>query len=59
MHLEMMNLTSDIKYVIEQQGDAYYLFSIVKTNFGGDAKNFIRMSASRKTLEETVKKLSK
>ena len=46
-----------VKYVIEKQGDAFYLYSIVKTNFGGDAKNFVRMSASQRDLEDTVRKL--
>ena len=45
-------------YIIEKQGDCYYLYSLVETNFGGVAKNFVRMSQSEKELERTIEKLT-
>jgi len=50
-------LTMNVQYEIKQEGDAFYLYSIVETNFGGPAKNFIRMSATKKDLEKTIKSL--
>jgi hypothetical protein len=44
-------------YVIEQRGDAYYLYSLVETNFGGVAKNFIRMASSEAELQKTIERL--
>ena len=46
-------------YVIEQRGDAYYLYSLVETNFGGVAKNFIRMASSEAELQKTIERLRK
>lgn len=46
-----------VEYIIEKNGDAFYLYSVVQTNFGGPAKNFIRMSATKRELERTIQKL--
>jgi hypothetical protein len=46
-----------ITYVIEQQGDAFYLYSLVETNFGGVAKNFVRMASTERELKKTIEKL--
>ena len=48
-----------VTYVIEQQGDAFYLYSLVETNFGGVAKNFIRLAASEAELQKTIERLRK
>ena len=48
-----------VTYVIEQQGDAYYLYSLVETNFGGVAKNFIRLASSEAELQRTIERLTK
>ena len=54
-----MGLEMEIKYIIEQQGDAYYLYSLVETNFGGVAKNFIRLASSEAELQKTIERLTK
>ena len=54
-----MTAKPNIKYVIEKQGDAFILYSIAPTNFGGDTKNFVRMSATRRDLERTIRDLLK
>ena len=46
-----------VTYVIEQRGDAFYLYSLVETNFGGVAKNYIRMATTERELERTIEKL--
>jgi hypothetical protein len=46
-------------YVIEQRGDAYYLYSLVETNFGEVAKNFIRLASSEAELQKTIERLRK
>ena len=46
-----------MKYVIEKQGDMYMLYSVVETNFGGPAKNFVRASSNKKLLEQTILQL--
>lgn len=53
-----LEMEREIKYIIEQQGDAYYLYSIVETNFGGDAKNFIRLAPSEAELQRTIERLT-
>lgn len=53
-----MGLEMEIKYIIEQQGDAYYLYSLVETNFGGVAKNFIRLAPSETELQRTIERLT-
>jgi len=34
-------MNTKVRYVIEKEYDSYVLYSIVPTNFGGDAKNFV------------------
>lgn len=53
-----LEMEREIKYIIEQQGDAYYLYSIVETNFGGVAKNFIRLAPSEAELQRTIERLT-
>lgn len=53
-----LEMEREIKYIIEQQGDAYYLYSIVETNFGGVAKNFIRLASSEAELQKTIERLT-
>jgi hypothetical protein len=48
-----------ITYVIEQRGDAFYLYSLVETNFGGVAKNLVRMATTERELEKTIRDLQK
>jgi len=48
-----------ITYVIEQCGDAFYLYSLVETNFGGVAKNYVRMASTERELEKTIRDLQK
>jgi hypothetical protein len=42
-----------VKYKIEKKGNTFVLYSVVATNFGGDAKNFVRESDSLELLKET------
>lgn len=48
-----------IEYTIEKQGDAFVLYSVVNTNSGGSAKNFVRKSNTKKDLEKTISRLNK
>jgi hypothetical protein len=53
-----LEMEREIKYIIEQQGDAYYLYSLVETNFGGVAKNFIQLASSEAELQRTIERLT-
>ena len=48
-----------VTYVIEQHGDAFYLYSLVETTFGGVAKNFVRMASTERELQKTIRHLQK
>jgi len=48
-----------ITYVIEQCGDAFYLYSLVETNFGGVAKKLVRVAITERELEKTIRDLQK
>lgn len=52
-----MSTSKLIEYIIEQRGDAFILYSIVNTNFGGIAKNYVCMSDSKCKLEKLIIKL--
>lgn len=43
-----------IEFVIEKEGDQFVLYSIVPTNFGGPAKNWIAESSDREVLENLI-----
>jgi hypothetical protein len=53
-----LEMEREIKYIIEQHGDAYHLYSLVETNFGGVAKNFIRLASSEAELQRTIERLT-
>jgi hypothetical protein len=46
-----------VTYVIEHRGDAFYLYSLVETNFGGVAKRCVRMALTERELKKTIEKL--
>lgn len=48
-----------IEYRIEKTDGVFTLYSVVKTNFGGEAINYIRSSKDRSILEHTISQLEK
>lgn len=47
-----------MKFKIEKDGLDYVLYSITPTNFGGDAKNFIRTSSDAEVLKNTISQIT-
>lgn len=52
-----LNQVNDVQYIIEQNGDAFYLYSILKNQSGEQTKNYVRMSASKRDLERSIQEL--
>ena len=55
----MDGVKKEVRYEIEQHGDSFVLFSLVQTNLGGVAKNYVRRAQTAGALAETIRRLQK